>query len=112
MIQNGIIFRDEEDQIWLGKYEDGTIKSFESLADYEGFYDDLPLERLVFVEIDEQGEQLWIKDLFTFTVGKDDGTNEDIDPVVITQVLEDLGFPSEESDDMFASFLTAAGKAN
>ena len=112
-IVNGLIFRDENDDIWLGKYENGTVRVFNPLSDFEGIYDDLELTKIAFVQVDEKGDQLWIRDVCKFEVGKGDGMmDESLEPVVVTEMLEELDFPSTESDDMFGSFLTASGKAN
>ncbi len=113
-INYGLIFKDGEDDVWLGKYNNGTIRDFGALTDSEGVYEDLPMEKFAFVKYKEsENDRLLISDISTFEIGKstDHGENE-IEPKHVTEMLEAMNFPSEDSDNMFRSFLNAAGKAN
>jgi len=110
----GLIFKDAADDIWLGKYENGSIKEFGTLSDMEDIYEDLPLEKFAFVEIkEEEFGRLWINDISRFEIGKrSEGSVESIDPKPVTELLTSMNFPSDDCDNMFRSFLHAAGKAN
>jgi hypothetical protein len=112
-MQNGIVFRDKNDDIWLGVYEYGSIRNFEQLSDYEGVYEDLPHTKFAFVEVEAKGEQVLIKDLCMFEMGRGiTNDDESIEPATAEFILEDLEFPSKETDDMFGCLLSSAGKAN
>ena len=112
--QYGIIFKDDEDGIWLGKYTNGTVREFNPLSDFEGVYDTLELSKVAFVAVQEsENEQIWIKDICKFEVGKQsEDLNEEIAIVSVEDMLREFNFPSEDSDSMFGSFLASAGKAN
>jgi hypothetical protein len=111
MSQYGLIFRDSEDEIWLGKYENGTIREFGALSDFDGIYEDLEFSKFAFVEVkDGDNEQLSLRDICVFEIGKQQ--DEEVDAVAVTEMLQELDFPSEDADGIFGSFLASAGKAN
>lgn len=108
----GVVFKDENDDIWLGKYENGTVKEFGPLSDFEGIYDDLELTKFSFVEINEgENDQVWINDICKFELGKEIEEDGNGYAVPVTQVLVELEFP-DGTDDLFGGFLQSAGKAN
>ncbi len=103
----GLIFNDGADGIWLGKYENGTVRDFARLSDFEDIYDDLPLEKFAFVEVEENNiGQIIVQDISTFEICK----RSKIEP--ITKMLEDLRFPSCDSDVVFRTLLKESGKMN
>lgn len=109
--QFGVIFKDDDDDIWLGKYENGTVRDFGSLSDFEGIYYDMELTKFAFVEIKNgENDQVSIRDICKFELGEEPEPGSYAVPV--TRVLEELDFPSESSDAMFGGFLQSAGKAN
>ena len=114
MIQYGLVFRDDDDEIWLGKYENGTIQAFGALSDFDGIYEELELSKFAFVEIDEgENEQIAIRDICSFEIGKQDESGaEEVDTISVTEMLQEVNFPSEESDSMLGSLLAAGGKSN
>jgi RNase adaptor protein for sRNA GlmZ degradation len=110
--QHGIVFKDADDEIWMGRYENGTVRSFYPLSDFEGVYESLEYTKVFLVEIqDEPNERVLIRDLQRLEVGKKDNNGEFI-PVTVEEMLLDMKFPSEESDAMFGSFINHVGKAN
>lgn len=110
----GLIFRDDDDYIWLGEYENGTVRNFAMLSDFEDVYGDLALEKFAFVEVSmEPNERMWINDISTFEIGKRlDTETEEVNAVAVTTMLTEMQFPSKDSDQMFISFLSNAGKMN
>lgn len=110
----GLIFRDDNDDIWLGEYESGTVRNFSMLSDFEDVYGDLALEKFGFVEVKkEPNEQIWINDLSTFEIGKrSENESEEVNAVAVTIMLTEMQFPSKDSDQMFRSFLSNVGKTN
>jgi len=117
--QYGLVFKDENDDVWLGIYENSTIRVFGSLSDFDGSYDDLELSKFSFVEIEEDAnDRIWIKDLHRFEMCQRPNINEsledqnDPDVINISQFLTEIHFPSEESDDVFSTFLNTSGKTN
>ena len=110
----GLIFKDEEDDIWLGEYKNDTVRKFSMLSDFEDVYGDLALEKFAFVEVKmEANEQIWINDVSSFEIGKrEDYETEEVKTVAVTTMLTEMQFPSEDSDNMFRSFLLNAGKSN
>jgi len=113
-VRYGLIFKDAADDIWLGKYDNGSIKEFGTLSDMEDIYEDLPLEKFAFVELKEEMHgRIWINDVSRFEIGKrDEDSDDSITPKPVTELLKALNFPSDDCDNMFRSFLHAAGKAN
>ena len=114
MTQYGLVFRDSEDEIWLGKYENGTIREFGALSDFDGIYEDLELSKFAFVEfMDRDNDQLSLRDICIFEIGKqDEDADEEVDAIAVTEMLRELDFPSEDADGIFESFLASAGKTN
>ncbi len=117
--QYGLVFKDENDDVWLGIYENSTIREFGSLSDYEGSYSDLEPSKFAFVEVEEDtNDRLWIKDLHTFEMCQRPGSEnipeseDDPDVVNISAFLLEVEFPSEASDNVFETFLSNSGKAN
>ena len=111
----GIVFRDANDDIWLGLYENSTIRDFGPLSDFDGFYTDLPYTKFAMVAVREaENEQVLLKDICTFEVGrhKENVYDEDPTPTAVTEMLADMNYPSDETDEMFTSFLGSAGKTN
>jgi len=114
-IQYGLVFRDEEDNIWLGMYEDSTIRAFGPMSDFEGVYENLPLSKFAFVSIKDEGNgRIWINDLHDFEMcaGQDHENADDPDVISITEFLHEIDFPSDVSNDVFRRFLNESGKAN
>ncbi len=114
-ISNGIIFNDDE-QVWLGLYEGGTVREFNTLTDYEGVYSNLEETKMVFVEMRfGLDDQVWITDICIFEIGsaRDDGEPADnFGDVGVPEMLEQMNFPGDESDLIFQAFLTETRKAN
>ena len=110
----GLIFRDAEDTIWLGVYENSTVERFYPLSDFNEVYEDLPLEKFAFVEVEEaDNDQVWINDINTFEIGKRPNyETEEVETIPVTIMLEDMQFPSNDTDSMFRSFLQEIGKSN
>jgi len=120
-IEYAMIFNDGEDGIWMGKYENGTVREFSTLSDYEGVYMDLPLSKFAFVSVQEgTDDQVWIKDICTFVIGKapeadvviDSLEEGALDEVPVTYMMEELNFPSDDTDMVFRGFFAEAGKMN
>ena len=114
-IQYGLVFRDEEDDIWLGIYENSTIRAFGPLSDFEDVYVDLPLSKFEFVEVNEDtNERIYINDLFSFEMcrSQDDDNNDAPDVINIVDFLKEIDFPCDGSDDVFRTFLKESGKGN
>ena len=114
MAQYGLVFKDDNDDIWLGRYENGTIREFNPLSDFEGIYNELATSKLAFVEVkDDENKRIWINDICKFEVGKqNEDSNNEIAIVSVEDMLKEFNFPSEDSDSMFGSFLVSAGKTN
>lgn len=112
----GLIFKDEDDEIWLGMYENAAINKFKIISDFDGVYDKLSHEAFSLVEVGtDSNERFWLKDIYSFTMTcrEEDAPEEtELDAVTATDVLKQMGFPSEDADSMFRSFLANAGKAN
>lgn len=110
----GLIFRDDEDNIWMGMYENATITSFFPLSDFDNVYGDLALEKFAFVGVQEsENEQVWINDINTFEVGKQPNYEKnEVEAIQVETMLAEMKFPSKESDSMFKSFLAEVGKTN
>jgi len=109
----GLIFNDGDDGIWMGMYKNGIIREFRTLSDFEGVYDDLALSKFAFVAVKEDdNERVWIKDICTFEIGRQRDEGEEVGITSVTEMLKDLDFPSEDSDNMFITFLTSAGKTH
>lgn len=110
--KKGIIFRGSDDEIWLGYYENGRVTQFDNISDFENIYEDLPLEKLTIVDVQIlENDNIMINDLVTFELGQqlEDG---DFVTRTVEYMLEDLQFPSEDSDNMFGTFLNDIGKSN
>jgi len=103
----GLIFNDGADGIWLGMYENGTVTDFQRISDFEEIYDDLPLEKFAFVHVEINNmDQMLIQDISTYEMC------HQMDLVPITKMLEDLRFPSCDTDRMFRTLLSESGKMN
>jgi len=50
-IKHGLVFKTEDDQVWLGHFENGKIESFSPISDFESIYEDLPETKFCVVEI-------------------------------------------------------------
>ncbi len=108
--KTGFIFKDQDDEIHLGIFENGSVASFERISDWERIYDNLLRTKIAVVEVEYTiNAQISIKDLCTLEITR---TDDEHDTVEITQLLEELKFPSEAADDMFASFVQSTGRGN
>jgi len=109
----GLIFNDGDNGIWLGLYEEDTIREFSTLSDFDGVYEDLALSKFAFVEVENADEErVMVNDICTFEVGRTGVSDDEVGIALVTEMLEDLRFPSEDCDDMFRNFLMEAGKTN
>lgn len=96
----GLIFADQ-DEVWLGIYENGTIRKFAPISDFDGVYENLTLDKFSFIEMTEEvNDRVSIKDLWTIQVRKIGG-----EFTTVAEMLHDLDFPSEHTDDLFGSYL-------
>ncbi len=96
VIKYGLIFNDSN-EIFLGKYESQTIKEFILISDDENVYKDLPIKRFSFVEVKENIHML--RDICEFEIQ----VNEEIKS--ISDMLNDMEFPSEKTDRLFHKLL-------
>jgi len=114
-ITHGIVFKDDNDDVWMGEYENGSIAAFNPLTDFENVYEDLTSVKFMFVEIEEgSNEQVLINDLCSFEVGRESESleGEETKPMAVEDVLKQMQFPSEETDSLFASFYSDMNKGN
>ncbi len=111
-IKKGVIFRHSDGIIYLGCFENGRVTMFNDISDFDGIYEDMELEKIRLVDVSfGANDSFWIKDLMSFEVGGHNEYGEFI-PAPVEHMLEDLKFPSDETDNMFGSFLVDIGKAN
>ncbi len=110
----GLIFRDDEDNIWLGMYDNSTIKEFATLSDFDNIYGDLPLEKFIFVEVQELlNGSVRTNNINIFGIGKRPNyETEEIETASVQEMLKEVNFPSDQSDLIFRSFLSELGKTN
>ncbi len=110
--KKGIIFRSADTEIWLGYFNNGRVTQFDNISDFEGIYQELPLEKLTIVDIKIlENDNIMINDLVTFELGQQLETGDFV-PRTVEYMLEDLKFPSEDTDNMFGSFLNDIGKTH
>ncbi len=111
-VRKGVIFRSGTGDVFLGSFDNGQITTFNSISDFDGVYDKMLPEKIHLVDISYgEGDSFWIKDLGAFEVGGHDESGEFI-PGPVEEMLNELQFPSEETDNMFNSFLNDIGKSN
>ncbi len=108
-INYGLIFRSESNEIFLGKYENNTIREFFVISDDENIYADLPLEKFAFVDViikekSKEEYEIDIRDICTLSFNE----NENEKSKTIEDVLREENFPSQESDDLFSDILILA----
>ncbi len=110
----GLIFNDGADGIWLGKYDGNTVRTFERISDFDGVYEDLPLEKFAFVMIENgANDQIVISDISTFEMKEQSPYDDEKHNIVeVTAMLEKLNFPSNGTDNIFRTLLTSSGKMN
>jgi len=109
-IITGFIFK-EDDDVFLGLFENGHVADFLPISDWDGIYDGLEETKIMVVEVKRSNGSVAINDLVSLEIGKNIDGDEFL-PVVVREMLQDLDFPSEDTDMMFASYLTEAGKSN
>ena len=106
--KSGFVFKDQDDVVYLGIFENGAVNEFSAISDFDGIYIDLLLTKVVAVEISYGvGGRFWINDLCSFEVGKE--TDEGFIPTEFTTMLEELDFPSDDMNDIFIKFAKDAG---
>lgn len=96
MTAYGLVFVDNNTEVYLGEFVDQTIREFRIISDFDEIYLDLPITDFSVVEItkkDDSGTSL--RDIGSFTPYTNKGD------VVITDLLQAEKFPSEHSDNFF-----------
>lgn len=116
--QNGLVFKTDDEQVWLGIFENGGIESFSPISDFELIYEDLPETKFCVVEIEFlENDNVAVNDLMWVEIGKveegkDPDNDENFESKTITYMLTDMEFPSEDANEMFASLIYSVVSAN
>jgi len=117
-IKHGLVFKTEDEQVWLGHFENGKIESFSPISDFESIYEDLPETKFCVVEIEilendnvSINDKMWIE-IGKVEEGKDPDADDNFEPKTVTQMLTEMKFPSEDADEMFASLIYSVIGAN
>ena len=106
--KTGFVFKDQDDIVYLGLFENGGVNDFSEISDFDGIYIDLLLTKVVVVEVSfDTGGRFWINDLCSFEVGKE--TDDGFIPTEFNTMLKDLDFPSEDMNEVFRTFAKDAG---
>jgi len=117
-IKNGLVFKDADEEVWFGIFENGGIASFSPISDFESIYEDLPETKFCVVEIEfRENDNVAINDLMWIEIGKveegkDPDNDDNFEPKTISYMLTDMKFPSPEADEMFASLIYSVVSAN
>jgi len=112
-IKKGLIFKDDNG-VWLGVLENGSIASFNPVSDFDGVYDELPETKFCVVEIEFlENDNIAINDKTWVEIGlakdgKDPAIEGNFESKTISFMLQDMEFPSEDADLMFASLIYGA----
>ncbi len=101
----GLIFNDGANGIWLGIFENNTIQKFSRIPDENGIYTELSSETFALVTLPTTPDSATSL-ISIFKMVKHPPHDETtINCIAVTQVLENLRFPSSEADDMFRSLI-------
>ena len=105
--KTGFVFKDQ-DEVFLGIFENGGVTDFNPISDFDGIYENLLPTNVMVVEIEfDTNDRIMINDLCSIQVGLDD--DDGFTPVEFTELLNDLEFPSDDMNDMFIGFAKEAG---
>ena len=106
--KTGFVFKDQDD-VYLGIFEDDGVNEFSPISDFDGIYEDLLPTKVMIVEVEfDTNDRIMINDLCSIEVGKED--DDGFIPVEFTTMLKDLNFPSDDMNDMFIGFANEAGR--
>ncbi len=92
----GLIFVDNDTEVYLGEFVNETIREFRVISDFDEVYLDLATTDFSVVEITMKSDSvISLKDIGEFTPYTQHGD------IVITDLLKAENFPSEHSDKFF-----------
>jgi len=101
----GLVFVEGND-VFLGEYDqDLAIKYFSVLTDDNEDYAVLKKNEFSFVEIQEENDRIWLKDLQVIVLS--DPSEEDFS---VHTYLSDLQFPSKIADEQFMGMYLLVNK--
>lgn len=111
----GVMFINEDEEVWIGKYENDTIREFFPFSNYWHVDEDLVPDKFIFVAINEGSsvEEVYVNNICVFEIGRGSMTDDKlISSVTAEMMLNEMEFPSNDTDELFRQFLVESGKTN